>query len=38
MFLGDGIVEDEKERDGAIHLEKLEVQELCVKVNLPSPI
>jgi hypothetical protein len=38
MFLGDGIVEDENQRDGAIHLEKLGLREFHVQVNLPSPI
>jgi hypothetical protein len=38
VFLGDGRVEDEKERDGAIHHEKLGLREFRVRVNLPSPI
>jgi len=38
MFLGDGRVEDEKERDGAIYHEKLGLRQFRVWVNLPSPI
>jgi len=38
VFLGDCWVEDEKERDGAIHHEKPGLREFCVWVNLPSPI
>jgi len=38
MFLGDGRVEDEKERDGAIHQGKLGLREFRVRVNLPSLI
>jgi hypothetical protein len=38
MFLGDCRVQDEKERDGANHHENLELRELRVRVNLPSPI
>jgi len=38
VFLGDGIVEDENERDGVIHHEKLGLREFGVRVNLLSPI
>jgi len=38
VFLGDGRVEDEKERDGAIHHEKRGRREFRMRVNVPSPI
>jgi hypothetical protein len=38
VFLGDCRVEDEKERDGAIHHEKLGLREFRVRDNLSSPI
>jgi hypothetical protein len=38
VFLGDCRVEDEMERDGAIHHEKLGLREFRVRENLPSPI
>jgi len=38
VLLGDCRVEEEKERDGANHHEKLGLREFCVRTNLLSQI